>query len=172
MAKNSVINSRKASKLELRKCFRLAVNKWTYYSKRDQLGAWRTLWCNVVVNVRLIGMKKKKITHIWLLFYVVIWMRTVSCFTILLWHSFLNRFCDYKSCNSRDLFNKFSSFCFLGTIFLARKSCHRRANMPLITGHSTFLEKRDHSFSTFAKFSKKLTFFTPWYIHVWVRIRG
>ena len=25
---------------------------------------------------------------------------------------------------------------------------------------------RDHSFSTYAKFSEKLTFLTPWYIHV------
>ena len=30
----------------------------------------------------------------------------------------------------------------------------------------------DHSFSTYAKFSEKLTFLTPWYAHVSVRIRG
>ena len=30
----------------------------------------------------------------------------------------------------------------------------------------------DHPFSTCAKFSKKLTFLTPWYAHVRVRIRG
>ena len=31
---------------------------------------------------------------------------------------------------------------------------------------------RDHSLSTIAKFSEKLTFPTPWYAHVRVRIRG
>ena len=31
---------------------------------------------------------------------------------------------------------------------------------------------RDHSFSTYAKFSKKLAFLTPSYAHVRVRIRG
>ena len=30
----------------------------------------------------------------------------------------------------------------------------------------------DHSFSTYAKFSEKLIFLTPWYAHVRVRIRG
>ena len=30
----------------------------------------------------------------------------------------------------------------------------------------------DHSFSTFAQFSEKITFLTPWYAHVGVRIRG
>ena len=30
----------------------------------------------------------------------------------------------------------------------------------------------DHSFSTYAKFSEKLTFLTPWYAHVRVHIRG
>ena len=30
----------------------------------------------------------------------------------------------------------------------------------------------DHPFSTYAKFSEKLTFLTPWYTHVRVRIRG
>ena len=30
---------------------------------------------------------------------------------------------------------------------------------------------RDYLFSTFAKFSKKLTILTPWYAHVRVRIR-
>ena len=31
---------------------------------------------------------------------------------------------------------------------------------------------RDHSFSKYAKFSKKSTFFTTWYVHAHVRIRG
>ena len=31
---------------------------------------------------------------------------------------------------------------------------------------------RDHSFITFAGFSEKLAFLTPWYAHVRVRIRG
>ena len=31
---------------------------------------------------------------------------------------------------------------------------------------------KDHSFKTYAKFSKKLTFLTPWYGHVRVRVRG
>ena len=31
---------------------------------------------------------------------------------------------------------------------------------------------RDHSFSMYAKFSEKLTFFTPWYARVSVRIMG
>ena len=31
---------------------------------------------------------------------------------------------------------------------------------------------KNHSFSTFAKFSEKLTFSTPWYEHVRVRIGG
>ena len=31
---------------------------------------------------------------------------------------------------------------------------------------------RGHSLSTYAKFSEKLTFLTPWYAHVRVRIRG
>ena len=37
-----------------------------------------------------------------------------------------------------------------------------------ITGHIT----RDHSFSTFGKFSEKLIFFTPRDAHVRLRIRG
>ena len=32
--------------------------------------------------------------------------------------------------------------------------------------------KRDHPLSTYAKFSEKLTFLTPWYVHVRVYIRG
>ena len=32
--------------------------------------------------------------------------------------------------------------------------------------------RRDHSFSTYAKFSEKLTFLAPWYAHVRVRIKG
>ena len=31
---------------------------------------------------------------------------------------------------------------------------------------------RDHSFSTYAKFSEKLRFFNPWYAHVHVHARG
>ena len=31
---------------------------------------------------------------------------------------------------------------------------------------------RNHSFSTYEKFSEKLTFLTLWYLNVWVRIRG
>ena len=31
---------------------------------------------------------------------------------------------------------------------------------------------RDHSFSTYAKFSEKLTFLIPWYVHILMRIRG
>ena len=31
---------------------------------------------------------------------------------------------------------------------------------------------RDHSFTTYAKLSEKLTFRTPWYAHIRVRIRG
>ena len=30
----------------------------------------------------------------------------------------------------------------------------------------------DHPLSTYAKFSEKLTFLSPWYAHVLVRIRG
>ena len=30
----------------------------------------------------------------------------------------------------------------------------------------------DHSFIMFAKFFEKLTFLTPWYVHVRLRIRG
>ena len=32
--------------------------------------------------------------------------------------------------------------------------------------------RRGHPLSTYAKFSEKLTFLTPWYAHVPVRIRG
>ena len=39
------------------------------------------------------------------------------------------------------------------------------------TGFKSFFP-RDHSFSAFAKFPKKLTYLTPWYAHVRLRIRG
>ena len=35
-----------------------------------------------------------------------------------------------------------------------------------------YIIARDHSFSTYAKFSEKLTFIIPWYTLVRVRIRG
>ena len=36
----------------------------------------------------------------------------------------------------------------------------------------TIARNGNHLFSTYAHFSKKLNFFTPWYAHVRVRIRG
>ena len=38
--------------------------------------------------------------------------------------------------------------------------------------HHTLDHIGDHPFSTYAKFSEKLTFLTPWYAHERVRIRG
>ena len=38
--------------------------------------------------------------------------------------------------------------------------------------HKIEIEIRGHPLSTYAKFSEKLTFLTPWHAHVRVRIRG
>ena len=43
----------------------------------------------------------------------------------------------------------------------------RKQNFP-----ETLIRTRDHPFSTYAKFSEKLTFVTPRYAHVRVRIMG
>ena len=54
------------------------------------------------------------------------------------------------------------------------KNCNRRAQwvcalwwLPKLY----FLPSRVHPFSTYTKFSEKLTFLTPWYAHIRVRIR-
>ena len=49
---------------------------------------------------------------------------------------------------------------------------HERINPILLASSSRVSSIKDHSFSTYAKFSEKQTFLTPLYVHVRVRIRG
>lgn len=46
--------------------------------------------------------------------------------------SFYNIFCDYKSCNSRDLFNKVSYLNFLSVDFLAPNTGYCCENQPVL----------------------------------------
>ena len=74
---------------------------------------------------------------------------------------------------TKELFCIFASICYTLTIYI--KNLHHTCLDGSWIRHWTklyLLQVRDHSFSTYVKFSEKLTFFTPWYVHVRVRIRG
>ena len=43
---------------------------------------------------------------------------------------------------------------------------------PVLFGATSLSISRDHPFSTYAKFSEKLTFLTPRYAHIRLRSRG
>ena len=62
---------------------------------------------------------------------------------------------NQKSCQQQDLRGKNESLIFF-IVFCSNEKYY----------------KRDHSFRTCAKFSEKLTFLSPWYANVRVRIRG
>ena len=81
--------------------------------------------------------------------------------------------CVSPYCHLEYIFSFFDS-CFGFSVFLFVISSFIQwfIHICISCGYTSFNVCWDHSFSTYAKSPEKLTFLTPWYPHVRVRIRG